>query len=152
MNEDTGALLRRVENLERQNRWMKWSGLVVLLGIASVLFYGATASKKVIESSGFLLVDENGETCAVLGFVNGEPGLVLADKNGKNRVFLAIVNGCPNLILSDENGTARTILGEGPGLSLSDENGKIRAILGLMNGEPGLGLYDENKETLFSAP
>lgn len=60
----------RIENLERQNRWMKAAGGVLVLGLAGFLFLGMMQDKKCqdkpkvlkeVKARRFVLVDETGD-------------------------------------------------------------------------------------------
>lgn len=112
MNNDIEVLLQRVSRLERQNKLMKLAGVAAILGIAVILFSGATISKspKVIQARALEVVDENGKPCATLGFMDGNPALFFWDKNGHNRATLGLVNEEPSLVLFDENKKPRASL------------------------------------------
>jgi hypothetical protein len=137
MNNDIGALLQRVDRLERENltavrqvKLMKLAGLAVVLGIAVILFCGAkTPNNKVIEAQEFRVVDENGKTRANLAIINGEPKLSFQDKNGNLRAKLGL-------------------LAENPILALYDENENSHVFLSVVNGEPRLTLEDKNGNSL----
>jgi hypothetical protein len=103
---------------------------------------------KVIRANAFVLVDEQGDTRAVLaaGKDGLEPGLCLFDEKGEVRAALSVSDDGPRLVLYDEKGTPRAGLNafkDGPGLLLHDENGETRAALGTGERGPGLSLYDE---------
>jgi hypothetical protein len=152
MSNDTETLVRRVEKLECQNRWMKWSGLVVLLGIVSVFFYGASAGKKVVEAEEFRLVDTKGKCRGSFEVTDDSThGLNLYDENGTLRITLAVLWHGPALGLYDENGKTRvnlTISKGNPVLALYDENGKGGGQLKA----DGLAFYDGNGNYLPSSP
>ena len=109
---------------------------------------GEGAAKEV-RARKFVLEDENGGTCAMLGVAEDSPGLVLYDEDGKRRVVLSVsaADNAPVLVLLDENGKARvqmTAVGDGPNLTLSDGNGKPRAGFNVSDNMPSLVLLDEN--------
>ncbi|MFA5032550.1 MAG: hypothetical protein WC614_05975 [bacterium] len=153
---DIGALLQRVDRLERENltavrqvKLMKLAGLAVVLGIAVILFCGAkTSNNKVIEAQEFRVVDRNGKSHAILGILrDGNPELVFWDENGQNRAALYITDGVPGLTLRDENGKQRASLcltGGDPRLMFYNENGVLSVHLSGMKEDPGLMLSDEN--------
>ncbi|MCK4306818.1 hypothetical protein KAW50_01170 [candidate division WOR-3 bacterium] len=135
MNEvNTTALLERVKRLERQNKLIKLTGIVVALGMAFVLLVGAKEKvPKEIVAESFRVVDTQGRTRAAL-FVSQEgPMLVLSDENGKGRAALGVSP-------------------EGSMLGFSDKNEKLRAVLGVSPEGSALQLYDKNGKTEFVAP
>ena len=92
------TLARRLDRVERENRWLKrWGALALAVMAAVVLMGQATGSKvaKVVEAERFVVRDASGNTRAVLGStvlettqtgaVEKRPpsSLVLFDKNGK---------------------------------------------------------------------
>lgn len=50
---DVKSLYARVENLERQNRWMKRAAIAALVLVAAVAVMGQAQTNKVIEANGF---------------------------------------------------------------------------------------------------
>ena len=135
MNEvNTTALLERVKRLERQNKLIKLTGIVVALVIALVLLVGAKekVSKEIVAEK-FRVVDPYWRTRAILDVNQDGPGLALYDENGKLRALLAVHQ-------------------DGPGLALYDENEKPRATLTALQKGTFLALFDENGKVEFSAP
>ncbi len=64
------TLARRLDRVERENRWLKQAGVVALAVIAAVVLMGqATESKvaKVVEAEKFVVKDRDGEVRATLG-------------------------------------------------------------------------------------
>ncbi|MFH1748059.1 MAG: hypothetical protein ABIG44_13570 [Planctomycetota bacterium] len=140
----------RIERLERANRRMK----VVALGLLAVLLGAGlvagpavqqAASPRVIEASGFRLVDNSGKTRAML---------VVSKEGPVGLSFL------------DENGKMRAIFGEtkdGPALGFLDENEKVRLSLRLgrtttLDGkrttypESSILLYGPDEKVIWEAP
>lgn len=81
------GIIERLEHLERENRWMKWIGIVMLLGVAGIMLLIATrppASPTAINTQRITVRDPISGNRAVL---DGE-GFTLYDANGRVRVEL----------------------------------------------------------------
>ena len=101
------TLARRLDRVERENRWLKKAGAVALGVIAAGGLMGYVVGEKVVEADRFVLLGPSGDTRAVLAVAKGGSGLYLYDGTGKIRAGL--VGG-----VADETG-----------LSLYDKAGKI---------------------------
>ena len=153
MNEPTmGALERRMEAVERENRRWQWMVTVTLAVVAAmVILAQATPMKfgKVLEAERFVLRDTNGSIRAELGFIDGASVLLLNDKDGKPGVALSVLPDGPRRIsLLDRDGRTRSVLtarADGDsGLRLFDKNLMHRASLDVMaDGRPILRLADK---------
>ena len=119
MNEPTmETLARRLDRVERENRWLKQAGVVALAVIAAVVLMGqVTQESRIVEAEKFVLKDENGITRGVFGLTLldiGIPVLALYDSDGNRRAVLGLSGAdTPSLILSDETGTDRITIGVG---------------------------------------
>ncbi len=153
MHEPTmGALERRMEAVERENRRWQWMVTVTLAVVAAmVVLVQATPTKfgKVLEAERFVLRDTNGSIRAELGFIDGASVLLLNDKDGTPGVALSVFPDGPRRVsLLDRNGNTRSVLtarADGDsGLRLFDENRMHRASLDVMaDGRPILRLADK---------
>lgn len=153
MNEPTmGALERRMEAVERENRRWQWMVTVTLAVVAAmVILVQATPTKfgKVIEAERFVLRDTNGSIRAELGLIDGASVLLLNDKDGKPGVALSVFPDGPRRVsLLDRDGRTRSVLtarADGDsGLRLFDKNLMHRASLDVMaDGRPILRLADK---------
>jgi hypothetical protein len=153
MNEPTmGALERRMEAVERENRRWQWMVTVTLAVVAAmVVLVQATPTKfgKVLEAERFVLRDTNGSIRAELGFIDGASVLLLNDKDGKPGVALSVFPDGPRRVtLLDRDGRTRSVLtarADGDsGLRLFDKNLMHRASLDVMaDGRPILRLADK---------
>lgn len=153
MNEPTmGALERRMEAVERENRRWQWMVTVTLAVVAAmVILAQATPTKfgKVLEAERFVLRDTNGKIRAELGFIDGASVLLLNDKDGKPGVALSVLPDGPRRVsLLDRDGRTRSVLtarADGDsGLRLFDKNMMHRASLDVMaDGRPILRLADK---------
>ena len=182
MNEPTiETLARRLDRVERENRWLKQAGVVALVVIAAVGLIGQATGKvaKVVEAERFVLLDASGETRAVLIQTKGGSSLNLYDEKGKLRIGL--VSGAADetgLSLYDAAGEGRAMLALKPETSpalrfaakpmklqaglgvahvptvlLFDDEGKPRATLLLSSdGSPVLAFNDNIGEVIWSAP
>src|SRR6266852_6409059 len=93
---DVKSLSKRVERLERQNRWMKRMGAVAILCAVVLLVSGQASvdTKKTVEANEFVLRDTNGVVRAKLGMglvfpLKNGPALVLYDDVDHQRVSVA---------------------------------------------------------------
>jgi hypothetical protein len=150
------VLVRRLNQLEQQNRRWQWTATAALAVIgAGVVLAQPTPRRtaKVLEAEMFILRDAHGRSRAGLGLVDGASFLVLNDEDGKPGVALSVTpDGPRRLSLLDEEGTARSVLvaradGES-GLRLFDKNRMHRASLDVMaDGKPILRLADTDKKS-----
>ncbi len=127
---DFGVLLKRLDRLEEQNRWLKRAGaIVVTLGCAAVLA-GAAAPKKTLEAEEILLRGPNGETRAKLGMNDSGDAvrLSLLDRKGTPRAGLAVTNDGPILALMDENERVRTHI-DSKGMSILSAKGDNQLLI-----------------------
>ena len=157
------TLTRRVEHLERENRWWKRlaSVTLVLLGILALL--GATASKKAqspteLRGHRIVLVDKAEQGRAELTMLpENQPGLILMDDAGKPRLMLALSKyGEPMLSFADASGMRRILLSldlYGALLRFTNDAGNPRVALVVPSeGEPELELLSKDDTLLWRAP
>jgi hypothetical protein len=163
-------VVARLENMERQLRWVKGAGAVVVVLVAAVIMMGQAASeKRVVEAEKFILVDPAGNRRALLWFREEDsPALEFFSAGGKLRAsvgmlsvrstyspvpsekepdpaFLArLKEPWPTLALFDEQGACLIKVSAWwgwPSLSFTDKQGKSCGELGLrLDGSPGLTL------------
>ncbi len=153
MNEPTmETLARRLDKVERENRWLKRAGVVALAVIATVVLMGqATESKvaKVVKAEKFVVQDSSGKIRATLATSDGSVGLELYDDevNEKFRVRLGVeANGETRLVLNAKEEKNGIVLGTAPdGVLLGVHRGKQRVTLGVGFEIGGsLGFTDRN--------
>ncbi|MFT5391117.1 MAG: hypothetical protein ACI8PT_001309 [Gammaproteobacteria bacterium] len=125
----------RMLRLERQNRWMKLSIVVILL------LSGLVASKALLPSD-----------TIVRQTLMESKELKLLDNDGQPRLFLRMYSRVPVIQLLDANGKPRMSLGlrfdDTPFFDLSDKTGRTRTSIELgPTGEPLIELFDENGES-----
>jgi len=116
------VLLQRLEKLERSNRRLKLSGLVVLFGLAAFAVMGqARPPLQVVEAQEFVVKDAGGVVRARLGASPSAVSLSLSHEGGR-----------ANLVVSGGRG-------QGAHLAVTDAAGKIKGLL-LLSPET-VGLY-----------
>jgi hypothetical protein len=172
-NRELGALLSRVEQLEKQNRRLKQGALAFVLAIASVGLMAQTKQKPAtstssqkpkprtaapaptgptaVEAQAFILKDSNGHVRAELGLTGSTPSLKLKDESGSALVTLALNSdapGGPMLLLSDPQHHASVALSvlehAGPQLALTGERADIQLHMGVAPEGTTLELSDKD--------
>ncbi len=110
------TLAGRVDRLERENRWLKQAGVVILAVIAAVVLMGQGIRKtappgkpgKIVGAEQFIVHDARGGVRAELGTLpNGTVRLILYDRGnpGETRVILSAgPESSPALSFSDKAG------------------------------------------------
>ncbi len=132
---DLAPVLARLDRLERQNRLLKRTGVVVLLLIAALLFWGETrrndvqaapglSNNRALQGDKFMLQDDHGNNRAGLVMGKEGPALMFYDDHGKERAGLEL----------SRNATALRFLGP---------TGKVQAGLSVETGGVAIGYYDE---------
>ncbi len=163
MNEPTiETLARRLDRVERENRWLKRAGVVAVAVIAAVGLMGqATGSKvaKVIEAEKFVLRDTRGKVRGKLEMHKDGVGLILADEDERPRIMALVAPQLVSLSLLDEAGNDRITLStleRKVAIKLKDKTGKVSGGLGMVyGGQPTLSLTDNLGKTrvgLFALP
>jgi len=118
MNTD---LEKRIQKLEKQNRWLN----IVLVGVlVSVLVVGVGGAGKGIPeelvAKKLRIVDESGNNVAGITFSEGGAGLVLLDEDGNTRVSLHAKRNVPSLSLFGEDGDRSQLV-----LGLTDKQSSL---------------------------
>ncbi len=150
MTSDTHALRASIQYLEREVRWMKIAGLVLLtLGGGAVLMGQAAPKPQRIEAKEIALHDDDGKLRAFLAVTESGAALDLYDAEENRQVRLYVTKHGSGLHLGDTNEPIRSSLyvnGDGPGLDFYDTDKKLRASLGVTKrGNPGLALRDASE-------
>ncbi len=94
---------------------------------------GGRAPVKQIRANRFVVEDQNGRLCAVLGMTGDGPELRLYDERSQMRAA----------VFANKIGT---------GLVLKDEKGNYRAGLTLYKSGAMLALFDENRKPIWTTP
>lgn len=129
------SLSQRLDRLEREIRWWRRLGTVVVSTLVLAFLLGATGQKVAdeVRAKLFVLVDVDGKDRAALVVTADGPVLALYDRDGKFRADLAVTAA-------------------GSALALRDRDGAPRAMLGVPTGGPALGLYDRDGKVIRLAP
>jgi hypothetical protein len=102
--QDAQGLEARLAVVERQNRRLKWGGIVVLALAAMVWLMGANHGTRTVEAERFVLRDEAGEIRAQIGMSAAGPNLWLYDVGGRYRVRVGVDREGPLILLCNQMG------------------------------------------------
>jgi hypothetical protein len=127
-NPELQSIRERLEKLERQNRWLKRTGLAVLLLTAAVLLMGQARPSHTVTATKFVLLDSQGRTRAILQTDSTGATLTFLDSMGRKRMVLAggtgpVGNTYAYLELGEDAATEQGVLttaGGHGGVTLSD--------------------------------
>lgn len=163
MREVEAVLVRRVEEVERENDRLKRRGVALMIGTGVALGLSALALAAglardsndhvagVLQAQKFVLRDSDGMIRGLLENTdNGGARFVLQDRDGRERMKLTLLSdGSPGLTFADREGESRAVLGllpdETANLVFADQAGRTRAVLGLSADEsPTLVFADRN--------
>jgi len=131
------SIRRRLERVERQNRWMRLGFLLLLL------------------LGGFAVSDKlNLDQVIVRQTLLESRELKLIDKDGNARLFIRMYSRVPVLQVLDARGKPRMSLGlrfdDTPFIDLSDSRGRTRATFEMTEEDaPAVRLMDESGNTTF---
>ncbi len=152
---------QRVAKLERQNRWMKRVGGVMLATVASLVLMGQGKAKELPDLAvrSLTVKSKGGKELAFLGADVGWTALLrFTSKDGRHQARLGTtLNGAPHLYLGDNAIRAQVSLGltpwGSPGFGVRDKNGVNRLGLGVArDGSVFLKLQDAKGKVIWQAP
>ena len=151
---------QRLAKLERQNKWMKRMGGLVLAAVACVVLMGQGKPKELpdLVAKSLTIKDKDGKTRIKLETepTVGAPSLRLYDGAGKERGTLTVSALFSTLLFSNKAGEVRmalSVLAGLPTLFLKDEKGQVRLALKLYaNGTPSLEFVNANDKLIWKAP
>lgn len=132
------ALMQRIESLEKTLRWIKVTGLVLVVVVG-----GYIAFRSLVESP-----------VTVKKILMESQEVKLVDQEGNTRFFMRLYSKVPILQLLGANGKPRMSIGlrfdDTPFIDLSDRDGETRAVFELTEqDEPTLRLLDKQGNTTF---
>ena len=157
------SILLRLSRVERQNRRLKLSGFISLVGIAGVFLMGQASAPKVpdaIEAQEFILRGQNGTRRALLAVASdGSAAIHFYDNDGKRRpAFGVLEDGLPDLHLYEKGGATRVLLRVMPngaaGLGVADPEGTARiSVTTMSSGQAMFALYgtDTNPQAVLGS-
>ena len=152
---------QRVTKLERQNRWMKRGGGLMLAAVACVVLLGQGKAKALpdLEVRSLTVKSKSGKELAFLGADVGKTAVLrFTSKDGRNQAHFGMSSqGAPHVYLGDKDIRAQVVLGlkpwGSPGLGVRDKNGVNRLGLGVArDGSVFLKLYDAKGKAIWQAP
>ncbi len=165
----SSKVLARLQNLERQNRVFKITGVVLALllalnlaGLAGLLGRVQWRGEPLVTEK-LVIQDPAGVPRARLGEEAGQVRLELCGREGRPRASLALgEKGEPSLALYDRDQRLRAVLALGPEgeplLSLLDQEGLRRVALGRLDAKglvrpvSSLVLFSERGNPIWTAP
>jgi hypothetical protein len=127
------ALVERVKQLERENRRLKWAGIVSVLTLGTAtaaVAVGRGGVSQVIRAVGFVAVDERGQEVIRIrlgGQTQGRGLIEFLDKNGKIPMAIGLgADGSPFMMLADSDGQERLDINALPkkGIGITFQNPK----------------------------
>jgi hypothetical protein len=106
---ELAALVKRLDTLERQNRWMRRAGAAALLLVGAAVLMGGQepAKSKTGEADAVILRDAPGQERAWLGMDKAGPTLRFRDANGKDRLWLGVAHDILSGIMSGPGKSTR---------------------------------------------
>jgi len=151
------TLTKRLDRMERENRWWRVAGGAVLAVLVATAASPAPKVADKILAREFILADDTGVARARLGLTFGKPELAF-DDDPRALVAQSGTPIEPRMSLSDDmlafagkNRTLRLKLGvyrqidDLPVLVLHDERGRARIDLSVFQGGPSLIIQDDNR-------
>jgi len=174
MNEPTiDNLAQRLDCLERRNRRLKMTGIVLFLGIAALISIGQNRflpdkkvwsgaagyfsplapGARVIKAERFELLDKNGNIRAELGTQPDGSAILAFVNNGKASVLLRGVETGPRLHLTATDGAYAGLSASSAGVVMAMSQGKseVSLVIDILR-NPSLGLIDKDGKVIWSAP
>ncbi len=152
---------QRVAKLERQNRWMKRGGGLMLAAVACVVLMGQGKAKELpdLEVRSLTVKSKDGKELVFLGADVGWTALLrFTSKDGRHQARLGTtLSGMPSLYLGDNANRAQVSLGLAPWGSplfgVRDKNGVNRLGLGVArDGSVFLNLQNAKGKVIWQAP
>lgn len=156
MNESTlEKLVRRLDQVEHDNRCLRLTGALALVVIAGVVLMGQATPRKVpkmVEAEKFVVRDTDGKSLAELGSIRGSSFLHLTDRSGSGSVSISVVaDGPRKLQLWDKYGPRAEMIVQADGesgLRIMDKKGVYRISLDVRSdGLPIMRVADRNSKT-----
>ena len=159
MDVSVDVLIQRLNRLERQMYWCKFTGCSVVVIAALSRLLGASSSKvpEEIRAKRFLVMDPAGHAVGEFSATEGIPALKLSDPRGGARVVLShgYDTGSGLTILDGKQRRADLSrrLDDSIALDLFDKEGKLRAVIELTgDGRPELVFHDRDSNVIRKIP
>ncbi|MGH9745090.1 MAG: hypothetical protein ACRD59_03125 [Candidatus Acidiferrales bacterium] len=139
------AIHDRIVKLERENRKLRWSALILLLMVSGVILMGqAKPAARIVEAQKFVLKDENGKVRAWMGLYGTGSELMLGNDSAQPMMRLIVSTDAGNLHFygSHKGGMTLAVDSGDPSLSIVDADGNGGAAIAFSKDGPGLTLVD----------
>ena len=150
------AIMQRLNNLETQNRRLKWSGLSLLVVLSALVLMGqATPAPKVIEAQRFVLKDGKGNVRAWLGLLGEGTELILGNVNKQPKMTLKVSDDASDLhFFGSENSGMNLGLDLGnPAIAMAGADGNGGADIAFSPSGPAITVQDrEGFSTVVGTP
>ena len=150
------AIMQRLNNLETQNRRLKWSGLSLLVVLSALVLMGqATPTPKVIEAQRFVLKDGKGNVRAWLGLFGEGSELILGNVNKQPKMTLKVSDDASDLhFFGSENSGMNLGLDLGnPAIAMAGADGNGGADITFSPSGPAITVQDrEGFSTVVGTP
>ena len=117
---ELSTIVTRLERVERENRWLKLAGVVLLLGAGALVLMGQAQASRTVEAQRFILRDQEGKIIAELTMdARNSPSLAFYDGAGKK----AANYGSHDLVINGPFDAATRVSGDH--LSIASPDGHI---------------------------
>jgi hypothetical protein len=127
MEPDLQAILERLEKLERQNRRLKYAGVVTLIAFGALAIIGQTTYKRrMIRAEEFQLVDSHGKLMGRMRTDGSNPELELYNQHGISAVSLyAYDRGNTGQLLLTSVNSGQTTKTSADSIVMTTPDGKV---------------------------
>ena len=132
---DYQAIGERLKRLEKQNRYMKRVGVLLILAVAAVLFMGAAKKPEIakeIKARRIVLADLTGKERVVMETNAGITSFRMLNPNGNSLIEMMAANEIATLLFADRKGNTRfSIMNDdtGSNMRMFGSNGKERVFI-----------------------
>jgi len=134
------TLERRVERLERENRWMRRIGAFACAIGAVVFLVAQAAAPPDLRARSLTIVDDSGKPCG--RFMSLSAGTALVLESGDAKVQVAATSAGTAVTMCDGHGKAALELTSARDVTLHDAEGNKRAVLEIRGDQPRLRFFD----------
>ncbi|MFQ5915501.1 MAG: hypothetical protein ACE5JS_20215 [Nitrospinota bacterium] len=151
------AVTQRLDRLERENRWIRLAGAVVLVLAVAVVLMGQAQPQKEIRAERFVLQDASGKELATLEALKVGKlvlGSTLFLKQGESGVQLsAFENSALLNLYGKRRGRAVSLTISEDRTGLYIRRGRAKAVLRVTDDAgPSVVLFDANEKPIWNAP
>ncbi len=145
-NQDYKLLAKRLEKVEKQNRFLsRMLVLVVVVGCSFFVMGQQSSVPETIKAKRFAAMSEDGKERAILM----SSSLAFIDNNGVPRVIVVSEPSGTGIHLHDERGNTRALMlldSLGPQLCFYGQDGTVRTVMNLEDEIAQLSFFDTNEK------